>query len=159
MSERTHWLSTDEQKAWRAWLAVNAQLSARMNRELQFGHGLSLPDYDVLVNLTDVPERSLRMYELGNRLQWEKSRLSRQVMRMAARGLVRRRECLDDRRGAFVDLTDEGRKAIEEAAPQHVALIRSLLFDHFTAEDVAALAAITSGVLERLNGTGEAETA
>lgn len=149
MSEPT-WLSTEEQTAWRGWLAVNAQLSARMNRELQLGHGLSLPDYDVLVNLTDVPENSLRMYELGERLQWEKSRLSRQVMRMAARGLVERRECLDDRRGAFVDLTEAGRKAIEDAAPAHVALIRSLLFDHFTAEDVAALTAITQGVLKRL---------
>ncbi|HEY9251825.1 MAG TPA: helix-turn-helix domain-containing protein, partial [Nocardioides sp.] len=103
--DEVKWLSNDEQVAWRAWLAVNAQLTSRMNRDLQAKNGLSLADYDVLVNLTDVPDRSLRMYELGDKLQWEKSRLSRQVMRMAARGLVERRECLDDRRGAFVDLT------------------------------------------------------
>ncbi|MBO0843403.1 MAG: MarR family transcriptional regulator [Nocardioides sp.] len=154
MSERK-WLSSEEQTAWRAWLAVNAQLSARMNRELQAGHGLSLSDYDVLVNLTDVPEGSLRMYELGDRLQWEKSRLSRQVMRMAARGLVERRECLDDRRGAFVDLTAAGRKAIEDAAPEHVTLIRSLMFDHFSPADVEALTTITRGVLERLADNGD----
>ncbi|MFE6507616.1 MarR family winged helix-turn-helix transcriptional regulator [Nocardioides sp. NPDC057767] len=148
--DEVKWLSNDEQVAWRSWLAVNAQLTARMNRDLQAKNGLSLADYDVLVNLTDVPDRSLRMYELGDKLQWEKSRLSRQVMRMAARGLVERRECLDDRRGAYVDLTPAGLEAIEAAAPEHVRLIRQVMFDAFTAEEVAALTKLYQGVLERL---------
>ncbi|TQL68713.1 MarR family transcriptional regulator [Nocardioides albertanoniae] len=148
--DEVKWLSNDEQVAWRAWLAVNAQLTARMNRDLQVNNGLSLADYDVLVNLTDVPDRSLRMFELGDKLQWEKSRLSRQVMRMAARGLVERRECLDDRRGAFVDLTPAGLEAIEAAAPEHVTMIRQMLFDAWTPDEVAALTKLYEGVLERL---------
>ncbi|GGR73622.1 hypothetical protein GCM10010197_46130 [Nocardioides luteus] len=48
--DEVKWLSNDEQVAWRAWLAVNAQLTARMNRDLQAKNGLSLADYDVLVN-------------------------------------------------------------------------------------------------------------
>ncbi|WP_278257579.1 MarR family winged helix-turn-helix transcriptional regulator [Nocardioides convexus] len=93
---------------------------------LQAASGLSLSDYEILVALTDedVPEHSLRMFELGERLQWEKSRVSKQVSRMEARGLVERRHCADDRRGAFVDLTEAGHAAIAAAAPSHVDLVR-----------------------------------
>jgi DNA-binding MarR family transcriptional regulator len=96
------WLDDEQQQTWRAWLDVNAALFARISRELQAKNGLSLQDYDVLVALTDVPEGSVRMRDLGVKLQWEKSRLSKHLARMAARGLVARRECHDDRRGAFV---------------------------------------------------------
>jgi DNA-binding MarR family transcriptional regulator len=146
----TRWLDDREEIAWRGWLDAHALLSGALGRELQRTSGLSLADYEVLVNLTDVPERTLRMYELGERLQWEKSRLSKQVSRMAARGLVARRECADDRRGAFVDLTPDGAAAIEAAAPAHVELVRELVFDHLTPEQVDALAAVTAIVQDRL---------
>ena len=146
----TRWLDDEEQRTWRAWVDVNAQLSARLNRELQAASGLSLSDYEILVALTDVPERSLRMYELGERLQWEKSRVSKQVSRMEARGLLRRRHCADDRRGAFVDLTDEGQAAIHAAAPGHVALVRELFFDGLSADQVRSLGRFATTVLERL---------
>lgn len=147
----TRWLSEEEQTAWRGWLDAHAQLYAALNRELQRTSGLSLADYEVLVNLTDVPDRSLRMYELGDRLQWEKSRLSKQVSRMAARGLVARRECVDDRRGAFVELTAAGEDAITAAAPAHVAVVRDLVFDHLDAADVRALAKVGDVVRSRVD--------
>ncbi|WP_460787340.1 MarR family winged helix-turn-helix transcriptional regulator [Nocardioides maradonensis] len=149
----TRWLDDREEVAWRGWLDAHTLLSAALGRELQRTSGLSFADYEVLVNLTDVPERTLRMYELGERMQWEKSRLSKQVSRMAARGLVARRECADDRRGAFVDLTPAGAAAIEAAAPAHVELVRELFFDHLTPEQVDALAAVTAIVQERLATT------
>ena len=93
------WLDPVEQRAWRAWLDAHAQLSARLNRELQASSGLSLSDYDVLVHLTDVPEGRLRAFELGEGLQWEKSRVSRQVGRMAERGLVTKEASPQDGRG------------------------------------------------------------
>ena len=155
----TRWLDDEEQVAWRGWLDAHALLSAALNRELQRVSGLSLADYEVLVNLTDVPERSLRMFELGERMQWEKSRLSKQVSRMALRGLVARRECADDRRGAFVDLTDAGAAAIEAAAPPPVAMVREVLFDHLTPDQVAALAAVTATIRQRLGQPSMSSTA
>ncbi|GAA1511670.1 MarR family winged helix-turn-helix transcriptional regulator [Nocardioides humi] len=152
MSTTTRWLDDEEQQAWRAWVDLNAQLSARLNRELQAVSGLSLSDYEILVALTDpdVPDRALRMYELGERLQWEKSRVSKQVSRMEARGLVERRHCPDDRRGAFVDLTDAGQAAIAAAAPGHVALVRELFFEGLSAEQVRSLGRFAATVLDRL---------
>ncbi|GAB4008783.1 MarR family winged helix-turn-helix transcriptional regulator [Nocardioides ultimimeridianus] len=147
----TRWLDDREELAWRGWLDAHTLLSAALGRELQRTSGLSLADYEVLVNLTDVPERTLRMYELGERMQWEKSRLSKQLSRMAARGLVARRECTDDRRGAFVDLTPAGAAAIESAAPAHVELVRELVFDHLTPEQVDALASVTAVIQGRLS--------
>ena len=103
------WLSEDEQRAWRAWLDAHAGLSARLNRELQATSGLSLSDYDVLVHLTDVPEGRLRAFELGQGLEWEKSRVSRQVGRRAERGRVAREASPEDGRGAYVTSTAAGR--------------------------------------------------
>jgi DNA-binding MarR family transcriptional regulator len=144
------WLDDEQQRTWRAWLDVNAQLFARISRELQSHSGLSLQDYDVLVALTDVPEGSVRMRDLGVKLQWEKSRLSKHLSRMAARGLVARRDCHDDRRGAFVELTDEGLAAIRAAAPDHAALVKEVFFDGLSREQVRELGKICAGVVERL---------
>lgn len=154
MSTTPPWLDDVEQRAWRGFLSVHAQMTARLHRDLQASSGLSIADYEILVVLTDpdVPEQSLRMFELGERVQWEKSRVSKQVSRMEARGLVERRHCADDRRGAFVDLTDAGRAAIEAAAPAHVELVRRLFIDPLSREQVEALAAIADTVQERLKG-------
>ena len=143
------WLDDEQQRTWRAWLEVNARLFARISRELQAADGLSMQDYDVLVALTDVPG-SVRMRDLGVLLQWEKSRLSKHVTRMEARGVVARRECGDDRRGAFVEITDEGLAAIRAAAPGHAALVREVFFDGLSDEQVRELGRICGTVLERL---------
>lgn len=157
----TPWLDAAEQHAWRGWLDVHAELTVRIHRHLQATSGLSIADYEILVALTDadVPEASLRMFELGERLRWEKSRLSKQLTRMEGRGLVVRRHCADDRRGAFVDLTDAGRAAIESAAPAHVALVREIFLDALTPEQVAALGGIVDAAQARMSSTAsEANT-
>ena len=150
VTDDVRWLNAREQRAWRGFLDLHAALDATMNRELQATSGLSLPDYHVLVHLSDVPEGRLRAFELGEQLQWEKSRLSKQVARMAARGLVAKEEVPEDRRGAYVTLTDQGRRAIEEAAPAHVALIRRVVFDALSGAQVRTLARVAELVLARL---------
>ena len=145
------WLDAGQQRAWRAWLDAHAHLSARLNRELQASSGLSLTDYDVLVNLTDVPDGRLRSFELAEVLQWEKRLVSRQVARMAERGLVAKEAAPEDGRGAYVTLTRAGRRAIEDAAPALVHLGRRLLFDGLTAAQVRTLETIAGSVVRRLD--------
>lgn len=151
MGAVTEWLDDDQQRTWRAWLNAHAQLSVRLGRELQAASGLSLADYEVLVALTDVPDQRLRMFELSEAVQWEKSRLSKQISRMTARGLVTRTECPDDRRGAHVALTPEGRTAIESAAPGHAESVRALVFDDMDDDEVRALGKFFERVLDRVN--------
>ena len=149
-ADGTPWLDDRQQQAWRAWLAMGSRLPAALNRQLQRDSDLSLQDFDVLVQLTDVEDGRVRVSALAAALGWERSRLSHHVTRMERRGLVAREECGDDGRGAFVVLTPEGRAAIEAAAPGHVRTVRSLVFDALTPAEVASLEAITAKVLGRL---------
>lgn len=152
MTSEAPWLSDEQQQVWRRWLAVQAGLPAALHRQLQEESGLSLPDFDVLVQLTDRPDGRMRVSALAAELQWERSRLSHHVKRMEARGLVRREECDDDGRGWFVLVTDEGRDAIVAAAPSHVREVRELVFEDLSADELALLDRLTTKVLTRLDG-------
>ncbi len=146
----TRWLTASQQRAWRGYQAVQAQLSAQLNRQLQADSGLSLADYEVLVGLSEAPEGRLRVYELAQALQWEQSRLSHHLARMQARGLVSRRVCRDDRRGSYALVTAAGRRAIEEAAPGHVETVQRLFFDGLSAEQVELVELLSRQILDRL---------
>ena len=104
----------------------------------------------MLVVLTDQPEGRMRAFELGRELGWEKSRVSHHVSRMVARGLVTRERCPSDQRGAFVVVTARGRRAIESAAPGHVAAVRRYFVDQLSPAQLDALGDITETVLENL---------
>jgi DNA-binding MarR family transcriptional regulator len=142
------WLSDEQQRVWRGYLTMVNRLEAAMNRQLQHDCGISLPDYDVLVQLSE--RGPLRMYELADVLAWEQSRLSHQLRRMRERGLVVRHGSGDDRRGATVELTSPGRDALRAAAPGHVELVRGVVFDPMSASQLRALRSLTETVLARL---------
>jgi DNA-binding MarR family transcriptional regulator len=147
----TRWLADDEHRAWCALIAMHTQLTARLNRQLQDDSGLSLADFDVLSQLTDHHEDRARNYELADALQWEKSRLSHHLSRMQRRGLITRENAPDDGRGALVVLTEEGRRAIRQAAPGHVTAVRRYMFDHLDPDQVTALREVAETVLAQLD--------
>lgn len=142
------WLTDEQQRIWRDYLAMASGLQTAMHRQLQHDCDLSLADYDVLVALSE--RGPMRMNELGEVLAWEQSRLSHQLRRMRGRDLVRRDGADDDRRGAVVDLTDTGRSALDAAAPGHAELVRAVLFDGMPAAQLRAFGAIVATVAERL---------
>lgn len=142
------WLSAEQQRVWRAYLAVVSGLQLAMNRQLQADCGISLGDYDVLVALSE--RGPLRVFELGESVAWEQSRLSHQLRRMRERGLVERRGSEDDRRGATVSLTPAGRAALRAAAPGHAELVRSVMFDGVHAEELAVLERVFGAAVTNL---------
>jgi DNA-binding MarR family transcriptional regulator len=150
MDDDSPWLTPKQQRVWRDWLAMNAQLPAALHRQLQAESGLSLQDFDVLVQLTDSTEGKVRISQLAKALNWERSRFSHHYKRMEARGLVEREDCPDDARGALIVLTPAGREAIERAAPAHAQVVRDLVFDALRDEDLDAVARFTGEVLRRL---------
>jgi DNA-binding MarR family transcriptional regulator len=149
MESEVRWLTAREQHLWRGWLKLNAELASTLQRELQQDAGLSMPDYEVLVHLTDNPEGRVRVTELAGLLQWERSRVSHHIKRMERRGLVERAQCSEDGRGAFIVITPQGRAAIEEAAPGHVMAVRRLMFEALSEEEKVALAAVIDKLLAR----------
>jgi DNA-binding MarR family transcriptional regulator len=149
------WLTPDEQRAWRAYLRTGTLLSAALNRQLQADSGLSLPEYEVLVRLSEAPGGQLRPFQLGLALDWEQSRLSHLLSRMTRRGFVVRQDCPGDRRGALVMLTGRGRAAIESAAPGHVAAVRRLVFDQMDRAQATAFRQAFEAILAALEDGGQ----
>ncbi|MER7003612.1 MarR family winged helix-turn-helix transcriptional regulator [Dactylosporangium sp. NPDC000555] len=144
------WLDEREQRAWRGYLALNDEIQRRMARQLLRETGLTGAEYSVLVSLSEAPGGRLRVFQLRHAAEWEKTRLTHQITRMVARGLVAREPCPDDSRGAFVVLTEAGWEAVTAAAPRHVAHVRHWFFDALKPEQVDALIDISRSVLTRL---------
>lgn len=139
-TEAVPWLDDDEQTLWRGWLETTARITARVAHDLRADSDLAGDDYEVLVALSEAPDRQLRMADLATRTIQPASRLSQRIDRLTARGLVERRRCDQDRRGQFAVLTDEGFGLLEVAAPHHVRSVRRHFLDHLTRADIATLA-------------------
>src|SRR4029453_12184091 len=105
MSSDVRWLTAQEERVWRRWLTLNARLSATLQKELQHDVGPSMPDYEVLVHLTDLPAGRLRVTDLARLLQWERSRVSHHITRMESRRIVQRVGGAEGGRGAFGGIT------------------------------------------------------
>ena len=139
MTGDTRWLDDDEQRTWRAYLTAQRLLSDRLERQLQRDAGLPHAYYEILVNLSEAPDRTLRMSQLAESSLSSRSRLSHAVARLEAAGWVRRRSCPEDRRGAFAELTPAGLAKLDEAARGHVDAVRTDLFDALTRDQQHAL--------------------
>jgi DNA-binding MarR family transcriptional regulator len=147
------WLDEREQRAWRAYLTGSRLLSAQLDRELQHEAGIPHAYYEILVRLSEAPDRTLRMSDLASASVSSRSRLSHAVARLEEAGWVRRDSCPTDRRGAFAVLTDEGFAQLAGAAPQHVEGVRKHLFDKLDRDQVDQLRRIFESVAEGLTGT------
>ena len=135
----TRWLDEEEQATWRAYLRATSLVSEAVEGELQDDAGIPHTYYEILVHLSEAPDRSLRMSELAARALASRSRLSHAVNRLTEQGWVERRECPTDRRGQIAHLTDAGFAALERAAPGHVEAVRVAVFDPLTREQLRAL--------------------
>ncbi len=147
----TRWLDADEQRTWRSFLTAGRLLFDRLDRQLQRGAGLPHAYYEILVQLSETPQRMLRMSELADRCLSSRSRLSHAVSRLEERGWVRRQVCEEDARGQLAVLTDEGFAALEAAAPVHVEGVRTHLFDQLSPEQVAAMRDLGETLLRHLD--------
>ena len=144
------WLDDDEQQTWRAFLGAVRLLTAALDRELVRDADMPHTYYEILVALSEAPQRTLRMSELADLSQSSRSRLSHAVSRLEEVGWVERRACPTDKRGALAVLTDPGFAALAAAAPGHVEAVRSHLFDVLTPEQVRQLGEISAAVRDGL---------
>ncbi|MFG3704769.1 MarR family winged helix-turn-helix transcriptional regulator [Micromonospora sp. NPDC047670] len=149
----TRWLDPDEQRTWRAFLTASRALMETLDRELQHDAGMPHAYYEILVRLSEAPERRLRMSDLADASGSSRSRLSHAVARLEAAGWVRREECPTDRRGQIAVLTDEGFATLAAAAPGHVEGVRRHLFDALSPAQVDQLRRISEALVDHLTGS------
>jgi DNA-binding MarR family transcriptional regulator len=143
------WLTADEQRAWRAYIRLAKMLMRQLDRDLH-PFGLSTNDYEILVELSEAPGTRLRMTELADLTAQSRSRLSHQITRMEARGLVRREGCDGDKRGTFTVITPRGQAIIERVAPSHVDSVRRHFIDQMFPDHLMVLTDAYEPVLDRL---------
>jgi DNA-binding MarR family transcriptional regulator len=149
MSE-TRWLSPDEQRTWRAYLNAHRLLLDAVDAQLRRDSGMPHAYYEILVRLSDTPDRALRMSVLADGLRVSASRLSHAIARLEERGWVRREDCPTDKRGQLAVLTDEGFAALAAAAPGHVEAVRGALFDALDPEQIRWLGTISQTLADHL---------
>jgi DNA-binding MarR family transcriptional regulator len=145
------WLTADEQVSWRAYLRGSARLLERLEAELLEAHGLSASDYEILVALSEAPRGGVRMADLADRALVSKSRLTYRVDRLVSEGLVERKPCPSDRRGALAALTPAGRRKLERAAATHVDGVLAHFVDRASVRDFAAVGRTFGAVAEALD--------
>ena len=143
------WLSPAEQEAWRLFLRFYRTFSDRLDSDLA-PYGFDQPDYEILALLSEAPDRQLRMSELANVVVSPRSRLTYQINQLVNRGLVERRKCDTDGRGAFACLTGEGLNEVQRLAPIHVGGVRRYLFDLLGPGDLEQFRALLLATVRNL---------
>jgi DNA-binding MarR family transcriptional regulator len=147
MTDEPRWLDEGEMRAWRALIGTTYDLLAVLDNELQAAHGLSLADYEVLVRISEAPGETMRMTDLAAGLHLSPSGITRRIDGLVKSGLVERKRCPTDRRGANAVLTETGMKVLQDAAPTHVAGVRAHFVDRLSPRQLANLATALSNVV------------
>ena len=129
-----------EMDAWRSFLAASTSVTARLNRELEAGCGISMHEYEILVRLSEAPDQTLRMSTLAEHVSHSRSRLTHTVRRLENVGYVERSSCDSDRRGVNCTLTPQGLSFLREAAPVHLDGVRRHVVDRLSREQQVGLA-------------------
>lgn len=142
-------LSDPRLAAWRTFLMSHALVSRRLDDELRLEHGISLAEYDALVQLAHAPGRRLRMNQLADRVILSRSGVTRLVDRLEADGFVLRSSCPSDARGAEAVLTEAGLDKLREATGTHVRGVERYFLAALTPDDLAALERALGAVIER----------
>ena len=150
----TQWLTADERSAWVKFAAVLELLPAALDLQLSRDQGLTHFEYFTLAMLSEAPNRVLRTSALAARTNATLPRLSRVVTRLESADFVKRSPCAEDRRATNVALTDAGWNKVVDAAPGHVAAVRSLVIDVLTPTQIYGLTEALGAVLKRLDPDG-----
>jgi len=142
----TRWLQPAEQHAWRTFITGVTALFERLDRELREHHDVSLAEYELMVRLSEAPDRSVRMAELAASVAHSRSRTTHTVARLEREGIVERAACPSDGRGVMAVLTDAGQERLVRASHTHVRGVRGHLVDVCDPADLLALGRVFDAV-------------
>jgi len=147
----TRWLTPDQLRAWKKFVAVVEVLPGVLDSQLQRDADVTHFEYFTMAMLSEAPDRTLRMTSLASATNSTLPRLSHVVSRLEKRGYVDRAPCPEDRRATNATLTEEGWSKVVATAPGHVDTVRENVIEPLTAEDVADLDRIMGRVLRNID--------
>lgn len=139
---------------WRDFLHAHARLLRKLDEELHEAHGLSMAEYDALLQLANAPERRLRMSVLADRVLLSRSGITRLVDRLVADGMVIRSACTTDARGAEAALTTAGMDRLRSASRTHLDGVQAYFLGVIEEDDRAAMQRALESVADHLDSHG-----
>jgi DNA-binding MarR family transcriptional regulator len=150
LTEAPQWLDGEEMAAWLPLMRVLHLLPQQLDRQLREQTGINHNYYMLMVALSAQPDRAMTLSGLAREVSMTPSRLTHALVSLEGRGWLERRPCEADRRVQFAWLTDEGMRALQQAAPGHVAEVRRTVFDALNRKDLAHLRRIMSRIAAQL---------
>lgn len=147
---QTRWLDPEEQRSWRGLVVGTTLLMARLDGDLRAAFNISLTEYEILVRLSERPDRQLRMAQVADSLAHSRSRVTHTVKRLEEAGFVQRSTTPEDGRGVVCTMTDAGWDVLEKAAHLHVTGVRENLVDLVGSDDFDALGRVMNTVTDHL---------
>ena len=141
------WLDENQQRIWRTWLRATHRIESYLDADLR-RDGLDLAEYEILVTLSEAPDRQLRMSELAHAVSQSRSRLTHTIKRLESRGHAERINCIDDGLGVLASLTPTGMDVLDQVAPGHVAAVRRIMIDAIDPSDLEVLGRACEAILE-----------
>ncbi len=148
---QVRWLTDAEVTSWLSVVRLTMWLPWSIDQQLQRDSNLRMVEYQVLAMLSESPGRTMRLSSLAEVSNASLSRLSHLFKRLEARSLVRREPDAADGRFTNGILTDEGFKTLADAAPGHVAHVRSLVIDVLSAEQLRRLGMSADRIVSRID--------
>ena len=129
-------------EAWRSYLQSHASILRALDAELIAEHGMTTRDYEVLLYLSQAPDRKLPMSALAESTMLTRSGITRLIDGLVNATLIERVSCPNDARVSYAQLTDAGHEKLRFAGCTHVASIRRLFLEHFDEDEIAQLASL-----------------
>jgi len=148
------WLTATELASWLSVVRLMTWLPWSIDQQLQRDSKLRMVEYQVLAMLSESPERTMRMSSLAEVTNASLSRLSHLVERLEKRGFVRREPDSADGRFTNAILTEQGFRALVEAAPGHLEHVRSLVVDVLSPEQLRRLGRDAARFMSRIDTSG-----
>ena len=140
-AKEARWLDESQQRSWRALMMGITLLLDRLDADLRRSFDISLAEYEILVRLSELPQRQLRMAQLADAMAHSRSRVTHTVKRMEKAGLVLRTSSADDGRGVVCAMTDKGYELLESMAGQTRSLLSRGTFVYVGSAVPAAMSA------------------
>jgi DNA-binding MarR family transcriptional regulator len=131
-------------EAWRSYLQSHASIVRVLDAELVAEHGMTTRDYEVLLYLSQAPDRKLPMSALAESTMLTRSGITRLIDGLVDCDLIERVSCANDARVSYAHLTDAGYAKLRDAGFTHTASIRRLFLEQFTGEEIDMLASLLS---------------
>jgi len=122
----TQEVSNATQTAWLRFLRAHAALTRELGARLEAEHGLTMSDFDVLIQLYHAPEHAMRRIDIARQVLLTASGITRLLDGLERCGLVAKRSCETDARVSYAVLTEEGLRKVEAARQSHHADIDEL---------------------------------